>query len=84
MGEMTREELSAMTDQELLTFEREHHGDPYMTLARAKEMQRVGLQFWHVEAARKKADREAEAEARRRLHQKLFPPDTAGVLESDG
>jgi hypothetical protein len=37
-----------MTDQELLTFEREHHGDPYMTLARAKEMQQVGLQFWAV------------------------------------
>jgi hypothetical protein len=36
-------------------------------------MQRVALQFWHVGAARKKADREAEAEARRRLHQKLFP-----------
>jgi hypothetical protein len=37
MGEMTREELSAMTDQELLAYEREHHGDPYMTLAKAKE-----------------------------------------------
>ena len=48
MGEMTREELSAMTDQELLAYEREHHGDPYMTLAKAKKMQRVALQFWHV------------------------------------
>jgi hypothetical protein len=42
MGEMTREELSAMTDQELLAYEREHHGDPYMTLAKAKGIQRVG------------------------------------------
>jgi hypothetical protein len=59
MGEMTREELSPMTDKELLAYEREHHGDPYMTLAKAQEMQRVALQFWHLGAAKKKADREA-------------------------
>jgi hypothetical protein len=29
MGEVTREELAAMTNQELLAYEREHHGDPY-------------------------------------------------------
>jgi hypothetical protein len=29
-------ELAALTDQELLTYEREHHGDPYMTLVKAK------------------------------------------------
>jgi hypothetical protein len=46
-----------MTDQELLAYEREHHGDPYMTLAKAKEMQRVALQFWHLGAAKKKAAR---------------------------
>ena len=80
MGEVTREELAAMTDQELLAYEREHHGDPYMTLLRAKGMQRVALQFWHVGAARKKADREAQAEARRRLLQKLFPSDSAVSL----
>ena len=39
------------------------------------------LQFWHVGAATKKADSEAEAEARRRRYQTLFPSDTA-VLES--
>jgi hypothetical protein len=27
MGEMTRKELAAMTDPELLVYEREHHGD---------------------------------------------------------
>jgi hypothetical protein len=43
MGEMTREELVAMTDQELLAYDREHHGDPYMTLVSAKGMQRVVL-----------------------------------------
>ena len=36
MGEMSREELAAMTDQELLAYEREHHGDPYMTLAKLR------------------------------------------------
>jgi hypothetical protein len=35
-----------MTDQELLAYEREHHGDPYMTLLKAKRMQRVALQFF--------------------------------------
>jgi hypothetical protein len=83
MGEMTREELLAMTDQKLLAYQREHHGDPYVTLAEAKKMQRVALQFWHVGAARTKVDREAQ-EARRRLHQKLFPSAPAVVLESDG
>ena len=43
MGDMTREELAAMTDQELLAYERKHHGDPYMTLAKAKGMQRLAL-----------------------------------------
>jgi hypothetical protein len=41
MGEVTREELAAMTDQELLAYERAHPGDPYVTLLRAKGMQRV-------------------------------------------
>jgi hypothetical protein len=57
MGEVTREQLAAGTDQELFAYEREHHGNPYMTLAKAKEMQRVALQFWHLGAAQKKAYR---------------------------
>ena len=40
MGEVSRDELAAMTDQELLAYEREHHGDPYMSLLRAKGMHR--------------------------------------------
>ena len=39
---MTREELSAMTDLELLAYEREHHGNPYMTLVTAKDDPREG------------------------------------------
>ena len=68
-----------MTDQELFAYEREHHGDPYMTLVRAKGMQRVALRFWHVGAAWNKANREAEAEARRRLLQKLLSSDSADL-----
>ena len=61
MGEVTREEW-AMADQQLLAYEREHHGDPYMTLAKAKGMQRLALQFWASGAANKTAHREAQAE----------------------
>jgi hypothetical protein len=80
MGEVTREELAAMTDQELLAHEREHHGDPYMGLLKAKGMQRVAPQFWHVGAARKKADREA----RRRLLASDVVSARSADLESDG
>jgi hypothetical protein len=47
-----------------------------MTLVKANGMQRVALQLWHLGAARTKAGKEAEAEARRRLHDKLFPSDS--------
>jgi hypothetical protein len=36
MAEVTREELAAMKDQELLAYERDHHGGSYMSLMRAK------------------------------------------------
>ena len=48
MGDMTREKRAVMTDQELLAYERAHHGDLYVSLLRAKGMQRVALQFWHL------------------------------------
>ena len=35
-----------MTYQELLAYEREHHHDRDMTLAKATETQPVALQFW--------------------------------------
>ena len=35
-----------MIDQELLAYERQHHDDPDMTLAKATETQRLALQFW--------------------------------------
>jgi hypothetical protein len=59
MAEMTRDRLTCLADDELLVYQREHHGNAYMTLAKAKEMQRVALQFWHLGAAKDKADRQA-------------------------
>ena len=55
-----------------------------MSLLKATGMQRVALQFWHVGAARTNADKEAQAAGRRRLLQKLFPSDSAVVIDSDG
>jgi hypothetical protein len=56
MGELNREDLAAMTDPELLAYEREHPGDLYMSLLSAKGMVRVALQLCHVGATRNKAD----------------------------
>jgi hypothetical protein len=81
MIELTSDELAAITDKELFSHDREQHGDPYMGLLKAKGMQRLALQSWHVGAARTKADRAALAEARRRLLQRLFPSDSV-VVES--
>jgi hypothetical protein len=80
---MTREELAAMTDQELLAYERERHGDPYMPLSMAKKIQKADFKFMHLGAAKENAEREAQEEARRRLREKLFPSDSV-VVESDG
>jgi hypothetical protein len=75
MNELTREKQAAMTDHDLLAYEREHHGNPYMSLRQAKEMQKTALKFWHLGAARTKANRRAEAQARRRLLQRFGGPD---------
>ena len=80
-GEMAREELATMTDQELLAYEREHHDDPDMTLEKATETQRLALHFWASGGRQQEGGPGGPGEARRRLHQKLFPSDTA-VLES--
>jgi hypothetical protein len=66
-----------------LAYERQYHGDPYMGLLKAKELQRVALLSWHIGAARTKVDREAEAQARRRLLERLFASDSGVVVESD-
>jgi hypothetical protein len=54
---MTREELAAMTDDEILAHYRNKHGDPYMPLSMAKKMHHATFKWWHLDAA---------AEARRK------------------
>jgi hypothetical protein len=48
MAEMTRERLVTMSDDELLAYEREKHGNPYISLGAAKEMRKIALKFWHL------------------------------------
>lgn len=45
---MNREELSAMTDAEILAFQRKKHGDPFMPLSMAKKMHREEFKWLHL------------------------------------
>lgn len=65
--------LDSMTDDELLAYERQRHGDPYMTLGTAKELRKTALKFWHLGAARELAEEKAREDARRELRAKLWP-----------
>lgn len=51
---MTREQLAAMTDEEILAHRRAKHGDPYMPLSMAKDMQRFERRWAHDTALHKK------------------------------
>jgi hypothetical protein len=68
-----RDRLVSMTDDELLAYERQRHGNPYMTLGTAKELQKTALKFWHLGAARERAEEMARKDARRELRAKLWP-----------
>jgi hypothetical protein len=54
---MTRDELAAMDDDEILAHYRRKHGNPYMPLSMAKEMHRFAFKYLHdtlrAEARRK-------------------------------
>jgi hypothetical protein len=45
---MTWQRLGSLTDEELLAYERERHGNPYMPLSVAKEMRKLSLKYWHL------------------------------------
>jgi hypothetical protein len=45
MAKMTRDRLASLTDDELLAYRRERHGNPYMSLRVAKEMRKIALKF---------------------------------------
>ena len=66
-----RDRLASMTDDELLTYKRERHGNPYMALGTAKELRKTDLKFWHLGAAREQAEEEAREDARRNLRAEL-------------
>jgi hypothetical protein len=68
-----RARLTSMSEDELLAYQREHHGDPYMSLGTAKELRKIALKFWHLGAASERAKEEARDEARRELRAKLWP-----------
>ena len=55
---MTRDELAAMTDEEILTHYRRKHGNPYMPLSMAKEMQRADYRWLHSTLAWEKRETE--------------------------
>lgn len=55
---MNRDELSAMTDEEILAYQRAKRGNPYMPLSMAKKMQREDLKWMHLTAAREQKARE--------------------------
>jgi hypothetical protein len=45
---MTRDRLGSLTDEELLAYQRQRHGNPYMSLGTAKEMRKLTLKYWHL------------------------------------
>ena len=54
---MTREQLAAMTDDEMLAFQRAKHGNPYMPLSMAKKMQREEYKWRHATVLAEKGRR---------------------------
>jgi hypothetical protein len=67
MGKMTRDRLASLADDELLAYERERHGNPYMSLAQAKDLRRTALKCWHLGAVKENAEEKAREDARRNL-----------------
>ncbi len=68
---MTREELAAMTDDEILAHHRDKHGDPYMSLGVAKEMHHAAFKWRHLTALAKKRAEEERQEAECRIREVL-------------
>ena len=60
---MTREQLAAMTDDEMLAFQRAKHGNPYMPLSMAKKMQREEYKWRHATVLAEKRAQEGKLPA---------------------
>lgn len=68
---MTREELAAMTDDEILAHYRRKHGSPYMPLSMAKKAREADFKWWHLGALAKQRAEEERQEAERRIREVL-------------
>ena len=58
-----REELAAMTDEQVLAHYRRKHGDPYMPLSMAKKMQREERNWRHATALARRGRRRRSSPA---------------------
>ena len=67
----SRDELAAMTDDDILYHYRQRN--PYVSLAMARELHRGELRMWHLGAIQRRAEREAKEKARQQLRASLFP-----------
>ncbi len=59
------------SDEEILAYYREHH-NPYIT-GSAKKHWRYSMRWWHLAAAKERAEEQERRDAERRLCEKLWP-----------
>lgn len=72
MKRKTRAEMAAMTDDEILAYQCEKHGNPYMPLSMAKKMQHFDYKWLHSTLAWEKREREEREQAQRQLRARVF------------
>jgi hypothetical protein len=60
------------SDEEILAYYREHH-NPYITLESAKKHWRYSMRWWHLAAAKERAEGQERRDTERRLREKLWP-----------
>lgn len=68
-----RDRLGRLSDAELLAYARRKYGNPYLTLAAAKELRRLELKYLHLGVAAAQRQVEVRAERRRQLRARLWP-----------
>ncbi|MDD7811607.1 hypothetical protein PP713_03395 [Mycobacterium sp. CSUR Q5927] len=68
-----RDRLGRLSDAELLAYARRKYGNPYLTLAAAKEMRQLELKYLHLIAADEQRGADTREDQRRRLHAVRFP-----------
>jgi hypothetical protein len=71
-----------MTDEEILAHYR--IADPYISLAKAKELHRIELKFGHLGRIKKLQEQLAQEQARRELRERLFGVQNVDDADEDG